>query len=366
MTRQEEVQTKLERVGRFLEQHSLSAMVLSTQANFAWVTGGGDNHVAAATDNGVAHLVITPSEQHVVTTNIEAGRIQDEELRDLIGFTMHATPWQEDQTAQIIADLAGPSPGSDTGNFDSKNVAGEFARLRWELLEPEVQRFRWVGEQTGRILGEVARELEPGWTEHQIAAALGERFLAQGILPAVLLVAADQRIRNYRHPIPTETKLERCVMMAVGARRWGLGVSATRLVHFGPLSEELERKHRAVCEIDATFISGSRPGGKVADIFAAAVARYEQTGYAQEWQLHHQGGATGYAPRDYKGSHASTEVVLNNQAFAWNPSITGTKSEDTIIAAPEATTVISATPDWPMLSVRVEGATMERPDILVR
>jgi hypothetical protein len=44
----------------------------------------------------------------------------------------------------------------------------------------------------------------------------------------------------------------------------------------------------------------------------------------------------------------------------WNPSITGTKSEDTILtrAAGRAPEILTAMTDWPMLG--------QRPDILVR
>ena len=50
---------------------------------------------------------------------------------------------------------------------------------------------------------------------------------------------------------------------------------------------------------------------------------------------HHQGGPCGYQGRDYLGSPSAPGVVLENQPYAWNPSITGTKSEDTIMATTE-------------------------------
>jgi len=60
------------------------------------------------------------------------------------------------------------------------------------------------------------------------------------------------------------------------------------------------------------------------------------------------------------------ETVLENQAFAWNPSITGTKSEDTIIAMADQTEVLSTDEQWPILEVEYAGNKMARPDILVR
>jgi len=55
------------------------------------------------------------------------------------------------------------------------------------------------------------------------------------------------------------------------------------------------------------------------------------------------------------------------QAFAWNPSITGTKSEDTILTAPGggAPEFLTQPLDWPATDVEWGGGTVARPDILV-
>jgi antitoxin VapB len=54
------------------------------------------------------------------------------------------------------------------------------------------------------------------------------------------------------------------------------------------------------------------------------------------------------------------------QAFAWNPSITGTKSEDTMILSSTGAESITTTGDWPMIPVPINGTTYQRPGILVR
>ena len=59
-------------------------------------------------------------------------------------------------------------------------------------------------------------------------------------------------------------------------------------------------------------------------------------------------------------------MVLENQAFAWNPSISGTKSEDTIIAHAEGQEWLSTSSEWPMIEVEWQGRKLSRPDILVR
>jgi len=100
----------------------------------------------------------------------------------------------------------------------------------------------------------------------------------------------------------------------------------------------------------------------VADVFKDGVSAYARTGFADEWKLHHQGGPTGYATRYSRATFSSAGHVSAGQAYAWNPSITGTKSEDTILVLESGPEVISGDPSWPM----VEGLPVPRPDILVR
>jgi len=83
-----------------------------------------------------------------------------------------------------------------------------------------------------------------------------------------------------------------------------------------------------------------------------------------KWHLHHQGGPAGYEPREYVATPHSTDVVSAGQAYASNPSITGAKSEDTILVGEAGNEVLTATRDWPTLSVTVNGQTVARPAIL--
>jgi Xaa-Pro dipeptidase len=102
------------------------------------------------------------------------------------------------------------------------------------------------------------------------------------------------------------------------------------------------------------------------DVFRKGINVYAEVGFADEWRLHHQGGPTGYRTREFRVTEGTDAVIVENQALAWNPSITGTKSEDTIIATPSGPIILSETDDWPKIEVDMGGATIARPDILVR
>jgi len=366
MTRSEEIEVKVARVRELLRARELAAVAFGTQANFAWITGGADNHVGLASEGGVATVVVTADGRHVVTSNIEADRVATEEIADC-GFELHAHPWHADELPGLIARLAGGGPvGADQSLAGATNLAGDLARLRWQLLPPEVERYRKVGETVVGLLEVTAREVSPGMSELEIAGRLAGRCFDAGLLLSICLVAADDRAYRYRHPVPTARAVDRHAMLVVGARRWGLAISATRLVHFGPLPTELARKHEAVCAVDACFLTETRPGARVSEVFRAACQEYARQGFPDEWRLHHQGGATGYAAREYRATPDSAEVVLEGQAFAWNPSIAGTKSEDTILVLGTGAETLTPCRDWPTLAATYAGHRVERPAILVR
>jgi antitoxin VapB len=202
-------------------------------------------------------------------------------------------------------------------------------------------------------------------SEYQLTALMSGAAEARGVRAQVLLVATDERIFRYRHPLPTAKAMQRYAMLVFCGRQHGLVCSVTRLVHFGPLPDELQHKSQAVAEVDASMIAATRPGRSLGEVFELTRQAYARVGYPDEWQLHHQGGPAGYEPREFLAT-ASVDVPVGlGQAYAWNPSITGTKSEDTILVSPAGNQVLSLSPDWPAITVEVAGQSIARPAILV-
>ncbi|MBN1918326.1 MAG: aminopeptidase P family protein [Verrucomicrobia bacterium] len=366
MSVQDEVRIKDARVRAFLNEAGYDALVLTTQANFAWVTGGGDNHVVLATDAGVASAVITRDAKYIVTKNNEADRIMTEEVASL-GFEPRVVNWfglggVEGEIERLLRDLV---VASDTGVAGSTLEVRRIAELRFSLTPEEMGKYRRLGLDAEASMNAVCKSLKPGLTEHEIAGRLAESLYAKGIAPVVLLIAADERIEQYRHPIATDKKVERCVMLVECARRSGLVLSCTRIVHFGPLPAELQRRHNAVVKIDAALNVSTTVGATLGDVFRAGQIEYAEAGFPDEWRLHHQGGSAGYGPRDVVATPDEKTRVVANQAFSWNPSITGTKSEDTILVTERGIEWLSLSADWPMIEVEHQDQTVQREDILV-
>ena len=362
-----ELKLKLSQVRTLLKQHQAEAALLGLQPNFSWLACGGEAHIPLNSNLSFGQLVVTAKGFYLLANRIEMRCLQDEVVK---GLGAKPLLWEWDDSASALKALnsvADPKKTlSDCGDWGTTARPDLFAPLHYSLQDAEVKRYRALGKAAEAALNETCRSLQPGQSEFQIAGVLSERAWARNLTPIVVLVATDERIQNYRHPRPTAKKLKKFAEVILCARQHGLIVALTRMVHFGPISKELRSRHDAVCAVDTELHLASQVGTAIKDVFRQGIAAYDAVGFADEWHLHHQGGPCGYQGRDYLGTLTAPGVVLKNQPFAWNPSITGTKSEDTILATNEGPEVITAARDWPMVSVEGDEGVWQRPDILVR
>jgi antitoxin VapB len=358
-----ELETKLTKIFNMLAGQNLDALLLQGVDNFAWATCGAASYINTADSQGVGSLLITPKRRYLITNNIEAPRFQQEEELEAQGWEFVVSPWYEpDETISRLT--TGMRLGADGAYPGATNLSEALTLLRMDLLPEEGARFKAVSQGCASAMQQAIQRVEPGMTEYQIASLLNEETQQRGILPVVNLIATDERIYSYRHPLPTDKKLDRYAMLVLCGRKYGLVCSLTRLVHFGSLPDELRRKSEAVAAVDAAFIASTQPGATLSEIFRQAQKKYAEVGFADEWQLHHQGGPAGYNPREAIATPSSQVTVAVGQVYAWNPSITGTKSEDTILVTKDSFEIMSEIPGWPMFSIDIAGLKIPRPMIL--
>ena len=360
--RPHEVAEKVARVRSLLDRLHLKGVLLRRHANVAWLTGGRDTYVTLTGETSVAHALVTADRLFLLTNRIEAPRMADEERLAEAGFEFVVGNWYEDMPG--ASGVAGGAIGVDGAFPDGQDIGAAITPLRYHLTGDEIVRYRWVGQAAADALQKVAKDITPGLTEQQIAGQLTGALTTGGLVATVILVATDERVVRYRHPLPTGKRLDRYAMLVVGARRWGLHASCTRLVYFGKCPADLHRKAEATARIDATFITNTRPGAVISDVFHTAQEAYAAAGHPDEWQLHHQGGACGYEGRDYVGTPTCREVVASDQAFAWNPSIAGAKSEDTVLVTDQGFEVLTLADGWPMWTFVLNNQACSRPVIL--
>lgn len=359
---------KHRRVADYLESHDLEAVLLARRCNFSWYTCGAHNYVANTCDAGNSWLLVSRERACVLTDNVEAPRLLEEELADsgieVVEFPYFDPAERERAFARAIGSMR---TASDAPAPVTLPVLGrDFDELRWTLTPQEIDRYRAVCGDTVAAIESVARAARPGLTENELAGMLADALRGRDLLPWLILVGADERVERFRHPLPTGKTVESYFMLVTCCERGGLISACTRLASFGPISAELADKHRAVATVDAALISATQPGATLGEILAIGQDAYAAGGFGNEWRLHHQGGSCGYLPREVKATPGEPTVVRAEQAFAWNPSITGTKSEDTILARRSGPEPLAAPTDWPTIRGEWKGFTLDRPAILVR
>ena len=367
MDRTQESLRKIEAVRAWLTEANLAGVLLESQANFAWITAGGHSHVVTSEERGVAGVVITADLAAIVTTNIECQRLVDEQLPagcfETIEYPWHAPEERE----EVIGDIAPPERlASDLPSGDRPAAGPGLTELRRVLMQPEIDRYKDLAQDAAFAVESACRSVRLRESELDMAARVAALCSEKDLLPVVNLVAADERIARYRHPLPTANRVDRKLLVVLTARRHGLHASLTRSVCFGKPDSEHESGHGVCTRVDARMIRASRPGRKLSEIVSAGIEQYVAEGFPGEWRQHHQGGLTGYAGREILATQATDYTLKTNQALAWNPSVAGAKSEDTILVTEEGIDVLTSTGHWPQLEVELDDDALPRPALLIR
>ncbi|TYP53244.1 M24 family metallopeptidase [Thermosediminibacter litoriperuensis] len=356
----QEFDTKVARIRNFMAKEDIDGILITTQVTFKWLTGARP-YVNVSSEKSCADLLVTKSGVYLVANNIEAKRLVEEELNGIFLEKIKYPWWEPFQLQSLLNEIV-----TSKKVFTDKELGDKFARLRWDLLPEEQERFYDTAKCVADILEKVAYYFKPGDSEQDVASLVKEISVDYDVNPVVNLVAADDRAFKYRHPLPTEKKIEKYALIAISGEKHGLVASATRLVHFGTVPAELKKRHEAVLLIDAAFITSTLPGVKVKEIFIRGQKAYEAAGYPEEWKNHHQGGMAGYNSREFRATPYCEETVKEGQVFAWNPTIAGVKSEDTILVKRDGPEILTVSDNFPVKEVKYGEFFIKRPDILIR
>lgn len=320
---------RLGAVRSLLDRHGRVGAMLSARRNVAWLTAGGESHVVLSSETGVASLLVTGGGAVCLTQNIEADRIAEEELSGL-GIETVAVPWWE--PGALEAEAVRRAGSELAGDHD---LEADLVPLRSVLAPLDHERMVALGGIGRDAVEGALAAVEPGTTEADLAAELVSRL--HGVRAPVVLVAADDRIVRYRHPLPKRTPIRRRVMLVLVVERWGLHVALTRFRELEPPTADLARRIDAVGEVERAMHEATLAGATLGDVFAAARTGYAAAGVPDEWRDHHQGGMIAWQGRERIATPGDPTLIEAGMAFAWNPSIAGAKAEDTFVLEPDGT-----------------------------
>ncbi len=309
---------------------------MTTRRNFAWLTAGGIGHVLQSVDTSIAAILVTRGDTVVITQNIEASRLAEEELEGL-DVEVVAVPWWE--PGAIEAEAVRRLPASHRPASDA-DLELELSRIRSVLSPIERDRLADLGRIARHAIDAALAAIRPGMSEDDVVAELLGRL--PGVRVPVVLAAADERIARYRHPVPGETQIRTRLMLVLVAERWGLHVALTRIRELEAPTGDLARRIDAVRTVQTAMHAATRPGATFGDVLGVAQATYADAGFPDEWRDHHQGGSIGYQPRERVALPDDPTPIESGMAFAWNPSIAGAKAEDTIVVGDGSTRTVTA------------------------
>ncbi|MCR4402332.1 MAG: aminopeptidase P family N-terminal domain-containing protein [Firmicutes bacterium] len=360
-----DVYEKEQRLRNFMDERGFDAVVLTLRSNFSWLTGGGDNHVLLNSEYGCAPVLVTKKAKYLIAHPMDGPRIMREEIAGQ-GFEMVLHPWYEPDRKEVIRRIAGRGRlACDAPFFGADNVAEDIMRLHYPFTVTEVERCRVLALESALCFGDVANSVRSGEQELDVAARLISAFASRHIQTEVVIVAADDRIRDYRHPIPTSRRIRKTALLHAVAQKWGLHCNVSRMVALGGIPEDLVRIHRAACYIEAVNAAHSRPGVLFQDLLAKVKEAYAEVGFPEEWKAHFVGGPTGYVILHSAAMLDPSWNVSEHQPMGHLATIAGTKVEELIMVTPEGTSVLSNSKGWPLLNFEINGQYIELPDVLV-
>jgi Xaa-Pro dipeptidase len=350
-------------LANLIHEKGVDALLLSRPENFAWLTGGADA-TRGATGETTARLFVTAEARLLATNNVESQYLFDRELPGL-GFQLKERPWFE-PAEQLAHDLSrGRTIASDDGFARSVDVSPELGRLRLVLSDREHKLLRLLGREVTHAVEATARGCRTGETEAEVAAELSHRLVKRQIVPVRMQVCADGRFRRYPHyPFGNEPVESSCVIAAVG-RRNGLHVACCRVVLFGDDAGFRESHHKATV-MQAPGLYFSRHGMTIADVWSRVRRIYEKFECPDEWQLADQGEVMGFAPCESRIVPNSDFALKTGMPIHWHPAVGPALTGDTILVRDGIPELLTASDDWPQITVNVKSEPIPRPDVLVR
>jgi Xaa-Pro aminopeptidase len=361
-----EAQEKERRIHEMLDRLGYDSLIITRRDHFAWLSCGGRAVVAYTVPDSPVFLVITPKEKYAVGISIDLLRTMDDELEGQ-GYQPISLPSFGKSPAEAALEVAHGKVAADSSMIPGADDIGLEVRTLHEPFTPEeMERYAAVSLESGEILHELANWVEPGMTERQVWAQAWKLYLEHNFEGCCMFVGSDERIRLYRHAVPSAKPIDKAVLLAPAAAKWGLHVPASRMVYFEEPPEDIRRRFQAVATMQAAMVSSVRPGVKLNDLLNLCFSLFESLGYPEERNVHYHGGPAGYQANYPERCQDPDEVVMANMAFAWYMTIAGAKSEELMLVDEGGASLKSVAPGWPMLEIEYEGQKVPVPDILIR
>ena len=353
-----ETTEKMARLRKLLTTRKVDGVVITTQRNLQWVTGGGRGSDIRTQRESSVKLLITLDRLYCIGNNVYGPRVVDEELAGL-GYEWVRYPWtatEKDALQPLLRDKRilwdsaaaaqeyGAAPGSVINLTD----------LYFPLTPGEMKKIRWLGHKVSETVEKVGALVQSGMLDRDVQYLLERELAYWDIVPEVTLASGDDRTRTYPRPQAVGNVVKRYVGMDVYASRWGLGVELSRRIQFGEPVPEVGKAWKDTPKVNAAIVAASHAGATFGDVLEAADKAYRQAGYPDEWKLRSQGGLLISPDGQNVALPKDKTRIQAGMVLAWYPMAGGAKFEDTYLVKPDGTLEnLTAPISWPTVTAKV-------------
>jgi Xaa-Pro aminopeptidase len=181
------------------------------------------------------------------------------------------------------------------GDTEFVDIGDQFSILRRYKSPTEMALLRHAVSITDRAMHGIREKLQPGMTEHSIAAELLYDFQSQGISRLAFSPLVVSGIDNpviARETTGRQIQIGDTVMIDIGADYEGYQADLTRTFVLGRASQTQERAWQVVCEAYQAVLEITRPGIPCRQLHAKAARIMADAGYPM---LHRIGHGIGLA-----------------------------------------------------------------------
>ncbi|MGD0876628.1 MAG: M24 family metallopeptidase [Anaerolineales bacterium] len=360
-----EAKVKEERIHHLLGQRGYDSLLVVRRENFAWLSCGGRAVTSYVVENAPVYLLVTPTRKYAIGYCMDVPRTFDEELAGQ-GYEPVALPTFGKTPDQAALELATGRLAADCAIAGLDNLGPAVTALHEPLLSEEMERYRAAGKEAGELIHDLASWVRPGMSERQVLGHMWGLYAEHNFDGDCMFVVSDERIRRYRHAVPSNKVIERVVILAPATYKYGLHFPVSRVVYFGQPTKDERRRHLAASSIQAAMVASAKPGMHLTTMRQTCLDLFDQLGFPEEKTNHMHGGPTGYRVSYPERCQDPNEMVKPGMALGWYITLAGAKSEEVTLVDEQGGQLITVDPTWPMLEIEYQGQKVVVPDVLLQ